>query len=147
MVSFYRVIDLPLERNVMDTANCIHHVWEKEFPLLKEAAIREFATRISDHNPIHHDNAAARAAGLQGIIATAVQMIGFISAAIAEEVPGAIISRLDLKFRRPLYAGALPSVQCVVGTLRTGVTEISINLCDRSQVLVHGHCILKMPKT
>lgn len=147
MVSFYRVIDLPLGSSVMDTANCIHSTWEKEFPLLKEAGIREFATRINDYNPIHHDNAAARAAGLQGIIATGVQMVGFISATIAEEVPGAMISHMDLKFRRPLYAGSLPSVQCIVDTLRMGVAEISITLCDRSQVMVLGHCTLKMPRT
>jgi len=36
--------------------------------------IRAFATSVHDHNPLHHDVAAARAAGYRGLIASGTQL-------------------------------------------------------------------------
>jgi acyl dehydratase len=37
-------------------------------------AIRAFATSVHDHNPLHHDLAAARAAGYRALIASGTQL-------------------------------------------------------------------------
>jgi acyl dehydratase len=37
-------------------------------------AIRAFATSVHDHNPLHHDLAAAKAAGYRALIASGTQL-------------------------------------------------------------------------
>ena len=39
-----------------------------------DAEIRAFATSVHDRNPLHHDAAAARAAGYRGLIASGTQL-------------------------------------------------------------------------
>ena len=39
-----------------------------------DAEIRAFAASVHDHNPLHHDLAAARAAGYRGLIASGTQL-------------------------------------------------------------------------
>lgn len=118
--------------------------WWKECPSLTEDAIRTFATVIRDFNPIHHDNDAARADGLLGIIAPGVMIIGMASAAIAEEIPGAKVVKLEMKFRKPLYAGSLPTVFCNVRFnsegLRTSQIEISVK--NGNEKIATGECLV-----
>src|SRR3990167_2063358 len=69
--------------------------WAKEFPPASEEAIRGFAASIGDNNPIHHDNIAAINGGLRKIVAPGLMVMGFLSAAIAEENPGVMISEIN----------------------------------------------------
>ena len=46
-------------------------------------AIRDFATVVGDHNPLHHDVAAARAAGYDGLIASGTQLGSILMAMTA----------------------------------------------------------------
>lgn len=120
--------------------------WGKEFPQVTEEAIREFAQCIGDFNPIHHQVESAKDAGLHGIIAPGVMMIGFASAAIAEEIPGVIIRKLELKFKQPMYAGSLPIVLCSTSHARGPVLEIGVSIRNGGMVLAEGNCTLLCPK-
>jgi acyl dehydratase len=76
--------------------------------------IRAFATSVSDHNPLHHDLAAARAAGYRALIASGTQLGSVLMAMTATHFakPGAdgrarlgLGLGFELKFRAPVYAG------------------------------------------
>lgn len=77
-----------------------------------EAEIRAFATSVHDHNPLHHDVAAARAAGYRGLIASGTQLGGVFMAMTATHFArpaGDGRPRLglgmgfDIRFRAPVY--------------------------------------------
>jgi acyl dehydratase len=78
-----------------------------------DGAIRAFATSVDDHNPLHHDLAAARAAGYRGLIASGTQLGSVFMAMTATHF--AKPSRdgrprlglglgFDIRFRAPVYA-------------------------------------------
>jgi acyl dehydratase len=77
-------------------------------------AIRAFATSVDDHNPLHHDVAAARAAGYRALIASGTQLGSIFMAMTATHFarPAHDGRRrlglglgFELKFRAPVYAG------------------------------------------
>jgi acyl dehydratase len=76
-------------------------------------AIRDFATSVGDHNPLHHDVAAARAAGYDGLIASGTQLGSILMAMTATHFaqPGAggrprlsLGLGFELTFRGPVFA-------------------------------------------
>jgi acyl dehydratase len=75
--------------------------------------IRAFATLVHDRNPLHHDAAAARAAGYRGVIASGTQLGSVFMAMTAShfaQPTTAGLPRLglgmgfDIRFRAPVYA-------------------------------------------
>jgi acyl dehydratase len=75
--------------------------------------IRTFAISVDDHNPLHHDVVAARAAGYHGLIASGTQLGSVFMAMTATHFAkpaGDGRPRLglglgfELKFRAPVYA-------------------------------------------
>ena len=77
-------------------------------------AIRAFATSVDDHNPLHHDLAAARAAGYRALIASGTQLGSVFMAMTATHFakPAAdgrarlgLGLGFDIAFRGPVYAG------------------------------------------
>ena len=74
--------------------------------------IRAFATSVHDHNPLHHDVAAARAAGYRGLIASGTQLGSVFMAMTATHFARPTTDgrpRLglgmgfDIRFRAPVY--------------------------------------------
>lgn len=119
----------------------IECTWEKKFPAVTEDDIRAFSLAIGDHNPIHHDNEAARKIGLTGIVAPGVMIIGFASSTIAEKLPGAMVRRLSMQFIKPLYAGVPLIVFCTI-VKKIGVSMI-INVSIKNTsggTLAEGEC-------
>ena len=77
-----------------------------------DAEIRAFATSVHDHNPLHHDVAAARAAGYRGLIASGTQLGSVFMAMTATHFaePTAdgrprlgLGMGFDIRFRGPVY--------------------------------------------
>ncbi len=77
--------------------------------------IRAFATSVHDHNPLHHDVAAARAAGYRGLIASGTQLGSVFMAMTATHFARPTAdgrTRLglgmgfEIRFRAPVYADA-----------------------------------------
>ena len=64
-----------------------------------------FALVADDFNPIHMDEAAARAAGLQGRICHGGLFTAIISGMIAKAFPGAIWMEHNIQFKRPALVG------------------------------------------
>jgi threonine/homoserine/homoserine lactone efflux protein len=79
---------------------------------LSDDEIRAFATSVHDHNPLHHDVAAARAAGYRGLIASGTQLGSVFMAMTATHFakPTAdgrprlgLGMGFDIRFRAPVY--------------------------------------------
>jgi len=78
-----------------------------------DAEIRAFANSVHDHNPLHHDLAAAKAAGYRGLIASGTQLGGVFMAMtashFAKPAPDGrprlgLGMGFDIRFRAPVYA-------------------------------------------
>lgn len=69
--------------------------------------IDTFAKITGDFNPIHVDEAAAKAAGFPGRIAHGALSASLISAVLGNDLPGpgAVFVELNLRFRRPALIG------------------------------------------
>lgn len=124
----------------------LHPSWERDFAIESEDAIRQFATSIGDLNPVHHNDDAAKARGLLGIVAPGVMTLGFISAAIADEIPGVVLATLQVAFKKPLYAGSLPTVRCTVVEQRRRLVTADIEVRNGFEVAATGSCTLILPK-
>lgn len=124
----------------------IREWWEKEFSMVSEGNIRAFAKSIRDFNPVHHDDEAAKKAKLRGIIATGVMVSGFPSAAVAEEIPGAIIMNMKMRFVRPLYAGSVPTVFCDVERQNERRASICFQVRNGSELIADGSYLVSLPR-
>ncbi|MGZ5133250.1 MAG: MaoC family dehydratase [Caldimonas sp.] len=80
---------------------------------LADAEIPAFADSVHDHNPLHHDLAAALAAGYRGLIASGTHLGGIFMAMtathFAKAAPGGprrsgVGLGFELRFRAPVYA-------------------------------------------
>jgi acyl dehydratase len=68
--------------------------------------VRAYAHAGGDHNPLHLDDAVARAAGFPGIIAHGMFTMGHLAACIAGWAGGPErVRRLSSQFRAPVFMG------------------------------------------
>ena len=118
--------------------------WKRPFFTGDDTEIREFAERIGDTNPIHHDSEAARKAGLPGIIAPGVMIIGFVSALIAENIPGVMVLKMEMEFQKSVGAGTVILVSCsILKKKRFGMGTIAIT--HHGEAVAKGSCTLLLP--
>lgn len=84
---------------------------------LTQEQIRSFALSIGDHNPIHHNHQAARAAGFQGIIASGPQPAAVFMALIAtyfSRRTSMLGLEFNLKFQKPVFPETVYAMQWTV---------------------------------
>jgi acyl dehydratase len=68
--------------------------------------VRAYADASGDHNPLHQDEAVARAAGFGGVIAHGMFTMGhLVSAILGWAGDGAFLSRIRVQFRAPVFVG------------------------------------------
>jgi acyl dehydratase len=102
--------------------------------------VKAYAEAGGDANPLHQDEAVARAAGFPGIVAHGMFTMGHLAACIAEWGGGPErVRRLNSQFRAPVFMGeeivaggrvksvdadrAVAVVECWVTVERDGRTE------------------------
>ncbi|HEX4941367.1 MAG TPA: MaoC/PaaZ C-terminal domain-containing protein [Actinomycetota bacterium] len=105
--------------------------------------VKAYAEAGGDANPLHQDEAVARAAGFPGIVAHGMFTMGHLAACIAEWAGGPErVRRLTSHFRAPVFMGeeivaggrvksvdaerAVAVVECWVTVERDGRTEWAI---------------------
>ena len=103
-------------------------------------AVRAYADAGGDQNPLHQDEAVARAAGFPGIIAHGMFTMGHLAASISRWAGGPErIRRLTAQFRAPVFMGeevlaggrvtavdeeqGIATIECWVRLERDGRTE------------------------
>ena len=75
---------------------------------LSVATIRRYAEVSGDHNPIHLDDAAARAAGFDGVIAHGMSVLALVTEAAADRFAGgdpARVRSVGCRFSAPVLPG------------------------------------------
>ena len=116
-------------------------------------AIRAFATSVHDHNPLHHDLAAAKAAGYRALIASGTQLgsvfMAMTATHFAKPAPDGR-TRLGLglgftlRFRAPVYAGETIDLRWTVTaidwkeSLRGWVTQLEGDARSAATLLLDG---------
>jgi acyl dehydratase len=66
------------------------------------ADVRAYAEASGDRNPLHLDDAFARAAGFEGVIAHGMFTMGHLASAIEKWTGGAFVLRIRVQFRSPV---------------------------------------------
>lgn len=109
---------------------------------ITRADLAAYAAASGDHNPIHQDDTAARAAGLPGVIAHGMYTMGLAARAVAEWAGGpATVSGFTARFAKPVPVPPdAPATVTVAGTVRKVLDDgaIEVNLavqCDGVKVL------------
>ena len=94
--------------------------------------IDTFAKITGDYNPIHVDEAAAKAAGFEGRIAHGALSASLISAVLGNDLPGpgAVFVELNLRFRRP----------AMIGDVVTAVAKVEEINARTGRVKMKCHC-------
>jgi acyl dehydratase len=94
-----------------------HEVWPNGMPTVGQAAHRtrnvtardiELFTEISgDRNPLHYDEAAARATPFGGIVVQGGVTSAILNAVVAEDLPGpgTVFMQINWTFRAPVRPG------------------------------------------
>ena len=90
--------------------------------------VKAYADAGGDQNPLHQDDAVARAVGFPGIVAHGMFTMGHLAAAISRWAGGADrVRRLSAQFRAPVFMGdeivAHARVKAVDGDRGVAVVE------------------------
>jgi acyl dehydratase len=120
--------------------------WSKDFCVGSDEEIRAFARLIGDTNPLHHNEEVAKQKGLLGIIAPGVMLLGFISATIAEKIPGALARKIELDFTNPAYGESFATVRCRMTNLRGPIAMLEVTVRNGCDILAAGIATLVLPK-
>ena len=73
--------------------------------------VKAYAQASGDQNPLHQDDAVARAAGFPGVIAHGMFTMGTLASAIVERFgDDAVLERLGAQFRSPVFVGE--TIEC-----------------------------------
>ena len=96
------------EMEVGDTLPTI----EKD-PVTKDQLVR-YAGASGDFNPLHTDDAVAQKAGLKGVIAQGLLIMGFVGQAITGWVPRRHLKRFQVRFKGMTFPGDRISVSATV---------------------------------
>ena len=98
--------------------------------------VKAYADASGDQNPLHQDDAVARAAGFPGVVAHGMFTMGTLASALLERLgDGAMLERLSVQFRSPVFVGESiesgGSVRSLDRETRTGVLDVWVRV-DRS---------------
>jgi 3-hydroxybutyryl-CoA dehydratase len=104
--------------------------------------MRQFAELSGDFNPLHTDDAFARAKGFEGRVVYGALLVAQVSRLIGMELPGrdGVWASVSLDFRKPLYVGQLAQAEGVVDevSVGTGMVRLRLSVRAASKVLAKG---------
>jgi len=115
--------------------------------------VRAYAEASGDRNPLHLDDAVARAAGFDAVIAHGMFTMGHLATAVASWAgDDAFVRRMRVQFRSPVSMGetivARATVRSVDAPTRTAVLDASVTV-DRGgrtdQAIRRGQIELAAP--
>ncbi len=97
-------------------------------PITKVQLVR-YAGASGDFNPLHTDDQTARTAGMKGVIAQGILIMGFMGQAISGWVHLRDLKRFKVRFRGVTYPGDVITVRAAVME-KKGSSEGEVVLCD-----------------
>ena len=96
--------------------------------MVTAAMIDDFAKLSGDRNPLHTDDAFARALGHPGRVAHGMLVAAFFSTLAGVHLPGrhALLHGVDADFHRPVYAGDALTVSGEVRHVSQAARQVEI---------------------
>jgi len=112
--------------------------------------VAQFAAVSGDYNPVHMDDVAAASSAFGGRIAHGMLVAGFISAAIANGVPGpgAVYLSQSLAFKLPVRIGDTVTVRLEVLEVKARTRRVRLATVCRNQdnaVVLEGEAMVLVP--
>jgi acyl dehydratase len=95
--------------------------------------VKRYADASGDQNPLHRDEAFARAVGFPGIIAHGMFTMGFLATSLTDRLGDpSRLKRLAVQFRAPVFMGetivAEGRVKALDPTTRTAVLDVWVRV-------------------
>lgn len=120
--------------------------------LISEDSVSLFVKLSGDNNPIHTDEAYAKSTRFGQRIAPGIQIASYISAVLANELPGPGTIYLEqmLKFEAPVHFGDEITVTVTIEEFppRRGVVSLSTICVNQHDVtVISGRALVKIPVT
>jgi 3-hydroxybutyryl-CoA dehydratase len=117
---------------------------------VSETDVAQFAAVSGDFNPVHMDEVAAAASPFGGRIAHGMLAAAFISAAIANGVPGAgaVYLSQTLSFKLPIRIGDTVTVRVEVLEVKPRTRRVRLATVCRNQhdaVVLDGEAMVLVP--
>ncbi|MBV4416552.1 MaoC family dehydratase [Clostridium tyrobutyricum] len=111
--------------------------------------IKSFSKLSGDENPIHLNEEYAKTTIFKRRIAPGMLISSFISAVIANKLPGrgSVYLKQDLKFRRPVYINDVitTKVEIIGINIEKNIIILSTNCINQSNVIViEGNAFVKV---
>ena len=104
--------------------------------------MRQFAELSGDFDPLHTDDAFARAKGFDGAVVYGALLVAKVSQLIGMQLPGrdSVWASVALDFRKPLYVDQTAQVEGVVDEVSesTGLIVLKLTLRADGKVLAKG---------
>lgn len=118
---------------------------------ISKSSLDSYAKLTGDNNPIHMNEAYARAAGFRGRVAHGMYLAGLVSRIIGEDMPGhgALWFAQDMSFEEPVYAGDRLTVTVKVEQLSQAARAVKVGVIARDghgNVKFKGGGTVTMPK-
>ena len=114
------------------------------------ADIEAFAAVSGDHNPVHMDEAFAKATPFGGRIAHGMLAAAYISAVLGNQLPGpgAIYLSQSLRFRRPVKIGDPVTAIVTVKALDPAKGHATLEtVCQvNGKTVVDGEAVIMVPR-
>ena len=118
--------------------------------MITDDAIRKFVALSGDKNPIHSDDDYASRSSFGRRIAPGLMVASYISALIANELPGpgAIYLGQNLRFEAPVYLGDEITVTIrVLGHPREDRLQLETNCSNQAgKRVLSGDALVKKPR-
>ena len=117
---------------------------------VSDEAIRAFADVSTDHNPVHVDEAFAKASPFRGRIAHGMLLGAYISATLATDLPGrgAVYVSQSLNFKRAVRPGDEAEVVVTITDIneKSGHVTLSTLVKVRGKTMLNGTAVVIAPK-
>lgn len=124
-------------------------VFAKKTVVITDETIRMFSTVSGDINPIHLDDEYAKLTKFKRRIAPGLQVASYISALIANELPGpgSIYMEQSLRFLRPVYIDDVIEVKItVIEVFNVNKIRLKTEVFNAdSQLVLEGEALVKAP--
>lgn len=114
--------------------------------MVTDADILAFAEVSGDHNPLHLDEAFAATTRFKGRIAHGMLAGGYISALLANDLPGAgsVYVSQTMNFKRPVRIGDEVITRVVIEAidLAKGLTTVATTCLVNNKTVVEGQAVI-----
>ena len=117
---------------------------------VSDADIVAFATVSGDHNPVHLDEAYAQTTAFKGRIAHGMLSAAYISAVLANDLPGpgSVYLSQSLRFKRPVRIGDTVEVRVTVTEIEPRTAKVTLSTVCKvaGKAVLEGEAAVLAPR-